>query len=134
MRTLLLSVLLLSTAACDAAVVGAWTSDKKLGNNKKNQLDVFDDQSGEATIYATPETDQAFWVRFEFKVDWEEDAGEFDLKMKCKKRSDAECNSDDFTMACTVFDTEDGVKLDCKGTKDWSKYPFDWEVDDDPSG
>jgi hypothetical protein len=133
MRTSALWALLplfLGTAACSDPVVGSWKSDKKLGNGKYNTLEVVDDGTGDATLYATPDSNLQAWVRFKFTLDWEEDAGEFDLTMKCKDRSDVPCNGDGFVMKCEAVDTDEGEKLDCKGTKHWTKYPFDWASDE----
>jgi hypothetical protein len=112
--------------ACGAPVVGEWESDSKLGNGKRNELTLFDDESGEGTIYATPASDPAAWTTFEFEVEWTDNVDQFDLEMKCDK---GPCNGDNFDMECEVIVPDDGTvdKLDCKAEGKWSKYPFDFE-------
>jgi hypothetical protein len=123
----LLVLALLGTACSDPPVVGEWQSDKKLGNGSKNQLSVFDDFTGEATVYATPIGAPDQWVKFRFNIDWEDEVDEFDLEMDC--RGDA-CADDDFKMECEVIEEDDGdEKLDCTANKKWSQYPFNWERD-----
>lgn len=125
--------LLLALAACDNPVVGSWRSDKKLPNGQRNSLTVEDDLSGKATIYATPEYDHTYWVKFKFKFDGKEkdDGYRWDFDMNC---SSGPCNGDDFEMECAVYDGDDNDgldKLNCKGDARWANYPFDWERDED---
>jgi hypothetical protein len=123
-----LSCLLLLTA-CDAPVVGLWESDAKLGNGERNKLEVIDDTTGDAKIWATTCAECADWVRFKFDFDWEDQGLEFDFKMECK---DGPCDGADFKMECEVIE-EEGTgeeKMDCKGDGDWASYAFDWQRDE----
>jgi hypothetical protein len=112
--------------ACDAPAVGTWESDAKLGNGKRNKLELLSDYTGSATVYATTCTACTDWTDFKFKVEWEEDGAEaVDLDMKCKS---GPCDGNDFAMECEVVEEEDGAeKMDCKANGNWDAYPFDWE-------
>jgi len=125
------SVLLVLATGCGGLpVAGDWESDKKLSNGEKNTLDVYDDFTADAKIYATPTSDPTTWVRFEFDVDWYtlETDGQYRFDLTC---SDGPCDGDDFTMECNLIEIEsDGAKLqklDCNGESKWDHYPLQWE-------
>lgn len=129
----LLACLFVLTAGCGSnPVLGEWESDRTLSNGKKNDLDVFEDYTGEAKIYATPLSDPNAWVRFEFDVAWEDFGnGEYEFDLDCVE---GPCDSDNFDMDCEVLEVEndDGEKLhklDCEGDRKWADYPLQWERD-----
>ncbi len=131
MRSLLLflaMIVALHLVGCDAPIVGDWRSDKVLGNDKRNKLHVWSDNTGQAIIYATPASDPLNWVKFNFDIEWEDFTEEFDLHMDC---NDGPCDGDDFTMECEVVDEGDDkvLKLNCNANKKWEDYPLDWEED-----
>lgn len=111
--------------ACDAPVVGFWESDAKLGNGKRNKLEVRSDLTGDATIWATTCTACTDWTEFKFDVEWEDQGFEFDLEMDC---DDGPCDGANFKMECEVIEEDDGTeKMDCKADNSWASYPFDWQ-------
>jgi hypothetical protein len=136
MRTSLLAIsvclLALSTGCKSSPVVGFWQSDSRLGNGERNKLEVIDDFTGEAEIYATPAGDPNTWIRFEFEVSWEDLGQEFEFDLNC---TDGPCvgKGDDFDMVCEALliesDGEELDKLDCEGDKKWAGYPLQWERD-----
>jgi hypothetical protein len=113
---------------CGSPLVGDWESDKKLPNGDRNEMSILSDGTGDAKIFATPQSQPDNWVEFKFDLEWAEDAEEFDVDMNCKK---GPCDSDDFKMTCVVVDEGDGsvYKLECKVTKNarWENYPFGFE-------
>ena len=113
---------------CGSPLVGEWDSDKKIGNGKDNNMFIFSDATGEATIYAAPsglEADPATYQRFEFDIEWTEVGSYFELEMDC---SEGPCDGNDFTMECEVIRLDDDrEKLDCDGDKNWKGYVFNWE-------
>ena len=103
LRHLGVALLLASCAACTgctAPPVGFWESDNKLGNGKRNKLEVYDDYTGNAKLYATLSNDPETWYRFEFDIIWEDFGDVFEFDLNC---SDGPCesNADDFDMVMT---------------------------------
>lgn len=130
LASLVLTGLLAGLATgCTAPIVGNWESDKRLDNGEKSKLAVFDDFSGEASIYATSKADPATWVNFSFDFIWEDEVDEFDFAMECSSDNCGEGN--DFTMECRVIEVDSGAeKLDCSADGRWADYPLDWERDE----
>ncbi len=128
-RKLILLILVataLGSAGCSDPVLGEWRSTEKLNNGERNQLWFYDDGSGEATLWATPEGQPENWSRLDFKHRWQ-DKGDsfFELDMQC---DDNICNGDDFTMNCDGVERGGGeLFLSCEGDGKWSKYVFNWE-------
>lgn len=118
--------LLLSLSACSSPIVGFWESDSKLGNGQRNELDIFDDNTVEAEIYATTCKECEDWVKFKFEGDWEEFDLEFELDLECQEGN---CDGADFKMDCEVIEEEGSgeEKMDCKGDGLWENYAFDWQ-------
>ncbi len=125
-----LASLTLFCSACDPPIVGFWESDRKLSNGKRNQMSIESDFTGEAVIYATPTSDLNQWEKFSFDLIWEDEVEEFDIKLTCRSGA---CEDADFIMECAVIDEGKDVvdKAQCTASKSWSKYPFDWQRNDD---
>jgi hypothetical protein len=117
--------------ACESPMVGDWQSDNKLPNGERNTMSVDSDLTGKAAIWATPNADHNYWVRFKFKLKGEEkdDGFRFDFRLTCTDSGTGEC-IDRFDMDCKVYDGDENNGLDkanCKGSGSWVFYPFDWE-------
>ena len=126
-------LLALATGCASQPVIGDWESERRLGNNEKNKLEVYEDFTGDAEIWATPISDPNAWFRFEFEVAWwkEDGAGQYGFDLNC---TEGPCNSDDFDMDCELIEIENDEgaplqKLDCEGEKKWENYPLQWQRD-----
>jgi hypothetical protein len=128
MRWMIVGLVASLLTGCGSPLVGDWESDKSLPNGEKNEMTILSDGTGDAQVFATPQSQPDNWVEFEFDVDWEQDDEKFDVDMSCKK---GPCDSDDFKMSCKVIDEDKGLtyKLECEVTKNarWQTYPFGWE-------
>ncbi|MEZ4437527.1 MAG: hypothetical protein R3B72_00435 [Polyangiaceae bacterium] len=121
----------LGLVACGGgpAVLGDWESDKRLENGEKNELELNEDYTGEAMIWATPASNPTLWTQFRFEVAWGFEGADYNFDLNC---IEGPCNGDDFDMDCNVFlvdngDGSESEKLDCEGDKKWASYPLQWE-------
>jgi hypothetical protein len=133
MRTTQLIAALLAVmfgAGCASPpLIGYWESDKRLGNDRKNKLEIYEGFTGTAKIYATPANDPNTWILFEFEVVWEDFEVEFALDLDCEE-GPCEGKINNFDMDCEVIEQEDDSEvMDCDGDKKWKDYPFQWQRD-----
>lgn len=126
-------LLALATGCASDPVLGDWESDRRLSNGEKNKLELLEDFTGEAEMWATPLSDPNAWFRFEFEVEWwqEEGSGQYGFDFDC---TEGPCNSDDFDMDCELIEVDDDEgaplqKLDCEGDEKWGDYPLQWQRD-----
>lgn len=106
---------------CTDPIVGDWEGDGG-GVSLDNELSLYDDGTGEATIYYSFEGDSSVY-HTEFEISWRAAAsGDYELEMEC----DGTCADENFTMECEMNDAED--KMDCEGDKIWSEYSFEWAL------
>ena len=127
--TLLLCMLPFVAACGDHPAVDFWQSDKKLGNGKRNKLELREDYTGSAKIYATAINDPATWIRFEFDVTWVDNELEFGLDLDCEE-GPCDGKANNFDMFCEIIENAEGVHyMDCDADRRWEGYPFQWERD-----
>lgn len=125
-------LLALATGCAADPILGDWESERRLSNDEKNKLELYDDFTGDAEIWATPLSDPNAWYRFEFEVSWwrEEGTGQYGFDLNC---TEGPCSGDDFDMDCELIevDGDEGPlqKLDCEGEKKWENYPLQWQRD-----
>ena len=62
-------LLLLTVGCAKDPVLGDWESDRRLSNGEKNKLELLEDFTGDAEMWATPTSDPNAWFRFEFDVE-----------------------------------------------------------------
>ena len=133
MRSIALTACLavLSVAGSDPPVVGDWKSDRELPNGEHNTLNVYDDFTAEAKIYAHPAGNPTAWVEFEFEADWEDFTEEFEFKMDCSKGPcDGDNNNFDMTCEVVALEKDEDIEvLDCKGSDLWANYVLQWDRD-----
>ena len=126
-------LLLLTVGCAKDPVLGDWESDRRLSNGEKNKLELLEDFTGDAEMWATPTSDPNAWFRFEFDVEWwrEDGTGQYGFDLDC---TEGPCSSDNFDMECELIEVEDDdglplQKLDCEGDKKWENYPLQWQRD-----
>ena len=130
MKTIALIASLIGLTACaQAPVIGEWESNKRLRNGKRNKLELREDFTGSAKIFATPIEDETTWIKFTFDVTWEDLGAEFEIDLNCDS-GPCSGNANDHDQVCEALLEDDGdEKLDCKADRKWKKYPFQWRRD-----